>query len=249
MAFERFDRSNKIRRSRMPICERDWVVIDSATQMTPFPDHPEIHLLSEGAVIASDCGTLVVADVHLGKSATFRARGLAVPEGDMMKDFARLLSLVMKYKARRLVIAGDFFHAPAGITPELEDALGKFMLDLAVPLVLVAGNHDRKLKRLPLEMRAVPALMLAGGVRVIHDPADAVAGLLNLAGHWHPVVRIRDGSQRPLRMQSFMLRSQTLILPAFGSFTGGTIIACERGDRVFVALQDSIIELPRTFIR
>ncbi len=167
----------------------------------------------------------------------------------MLRDFARLLTLVVKYKARRLVIAGDFFHAPAGITSELEDALGKFILDLAVPLVLVAGNHDRKLKCLPLEMRAAPSMMLAGGVRVIHDPAEAIADQLHLAGHWHPVVRICDGIQRPMRMPSFVFRSQTLVLPAFGSFTGGTIIAGERGDRVFVALRDSIIELPRSFIR
>lgn len=216
---------------------------------TPFPDHPEIHLLPEGAAFAKDCGTLVVADVHLGKSATFRARGLAVPEGDTVRDFARLLALVRKYKAQRLLIAGDFFHAPSGVTPELVDALAKFVHELAVPLMLVTGNHDRKLKRLPLDIRQAPFIVLAGGVRVIHDPADAIPSQLNLAGHWHPVVRIQEGRKRSLRIPCFVHREQIVVLPAFGSFTGGKVIAVESDDRIFVPLRNLIVELPRTLIR
>lgn len=214
------------------------------TAMTPFPDHPEIRLLPEGAAFAQDCGSLVVADVHLGKSATFRARGLAVPEGDMARDFARLLALAGDCHARQLVVAGDLFHAPAGVTPELEQGLAEFLRALAIPLVLVAGNHDLKLKRLPLGLRAVPSLDLAGGIRVIHDPADAAENLPHVAGHWHPLVRIRDGRQRPLRMPCFIRRGATLVLPAFGSFTGGAAVSVAADDRIFVALRESVVELP-----
>lgn len=217
--------------------------------LTPFRDHPEIQLLLDGAAHARDCGTLVVADVHLGKSATFRAHGLAVPEGDMARDFARLLALVRKCQARRLVIAGDSFHAPAGVTPELESALANFLHEIDVPLVVVEGNHDRKLKQLPLEIQAVPSLVLAGGVRIVHDPADACADQLHLAGHWHPVVHIRDGNKRVLRMPCFLHRGTTVVLPAFGSFTGGAVVEVAKDDRVFVTLRDSIIELPQALIR
>ena len=44
--------------------------------MQPFPETPHVTLLAEGAILLTDTMALVVADVHLGKSATFRARGL-----------------------------------------------------------------------------------------------------------------------------------------------------------------------------
>lgn len=217
--------------------------------LSPFPDHPEIQLLPDGAAYVSDCGTLIVADVHLGKSATFRARGLAVPEGDMARDFARLVALVRNCEVRRLVVAGDFFHASAGVTPELEHALANFLHEIEVPLVLVEGNHDRKLKSMPLGIRAVPSLVLAGGVRIVHDPVDVATDHLHLTGHWHPVVHIRDRGKRVLRMPCFLRRGTTVVLPAFGSFTGGAVVATEKDDRIFVALRDSLVEMPWALIR
>ena len=57
--------------------------------------------------------TLVVSDLHLGKAAVFRHHGLAVPEGDTERDLGRLSEAIGSCGAERLVIAGDFFHAPA----------------------------------------------------------------------------------------------------------------------------------------
>jgi DNA ligase-associated metallophosphoesterase len=217
--------------------------------LSPFPNHPEIQLLPEGAAFASDCGTLVVADVHLGKSATFRARGLAVPEGDMERDFSRLMSLAHKCQAQRLVIAGDFFHAPAGVTPELEQALGEFLNEIGIPMLLVEGNHDRKLKQLPHGIQALPFIILGGGVRIVHNPADVFGNQLHLTGHWHPAVRIRDGNKRILRIPCFLHRETTVVLPAFGSFTGGAIFEAKKDDKVFITLRDSVIEIPWELIK
>ena len=41
----------------------------------------QMDLLPERAVWWGARGALLVADVHLGKASTFRARGLPVPEG------------------------------------------------------------------------------------------------------------------------------------------------------------------------
>jgi len=216
--------------------------------MNPLPKIPTVTLLPEGAVFLSDSATLVVADVHLGKSAAFRARGLPVPEGDNARDLARLLALVKKSAASHLVIAGDLFHAPSGITPELEAALGDFISGLGIPITLAVGNHDVKIKRLPSPLQCVPYLDLEENCRVIHDPAHADGGRLHLSGHWHPVVRIPDGKRTSLRLPCFLLRENTLVLPAFGSFTGGAIIKPVAGDRVFVALRENVVELPAALV-
>jgi DNA ligase-associated metallophosphoesterase len=212
--------------------------------MSPFTDHPAISLLPEGGAFISDSRTLVVADVHLGKSAAFRARGLPVPEGDTARDLARLTALAEKCAAANLVIAGDLFHAPSGITAELEHALERFLTTIAMPVTLVAGNHDTKLKRIPAGLRSVPHLGLGETIRILHDPAHATGDRLHISGHWHPVVRIPDGRRTSLRLPCFLFRNNTLVLPAFGSFTGGAVMATQPGDRVFVALRENVVELP-----
>lgn len=216
--------------------------------MNPLPSHPSLSLLPECAAFLTNSSTLVVADVHLGKSAAFRAKGLPIPEGDNARDFARLLDLSRKHHAAHLVIAGDLFHAPSGITPELESALHDFLRDLAIPVTLVLGNHDLKIPGLVPSLRRAHDLSLEENIRVIHDPADAMGEFLHISGHWHPVVKIPDGKRTSLRLPCFLLRENTLVLPAFGSFTGGAVIASTPADRVFVALRDQVIELPAALI-
>ena len=212
-------------------------------------DFPSIRLLAEGAVYLTDTSTLVLADVHLGKSAAFRAKGLPVPEGDTARDFQRVLDLSMRHSAAELVIAGDLFHAPSGITPELEIALGEFLAAICIPVRLVVGNHDVRISRIPCGLELVSHLDIGDGIRVVHDPGHATGERLHLSGHWHPVVRIPDGKRTSLRLPCFLLRGNTLVMPAFGSFTGGAIIKPEAGDRIFVALRDEVIELPDRLIR
>ncbi len=192
--------------------------------------------------------TLVVADIHLGKSAAFRARGLPVPEGDMARDFDRLLELASRFHSKHLVIAGDLFHAPSGISPELETALADFIEALGIPLTLVVGNHDVKIARLPDGLNSAAHLDLGENLRIVHDPAHASGGRLHISGHWHPVVRIPDGKRTSLRLPCFLFRNHTLVLPAFGSFTGGAILSHEADDRIFVALRDEVIELPEALV-
>ena len=216
--------------------------------MLPFSLYPSLRLLPEGALWVDDGKVLVVADVHLGKAATFRAFGLPVPEGDNARDLQRLLELVRKCRAAHLVIAGDLFHAPSGINPELRSALADFIAALCIPVSLVVGNHDAKIVNLPRELKSAPHLDLGENLRIIHDPGHASGERLHISGHWHPRVRIPDGRRTSLRLPCFLFRNNTLVLPAFGSFTGGAILSRESDDRIFVALHDKVIELPAALV-
>ncbi len=215
--------------------------------MNPFTEYPWLALLPEGAIFLADTATLVVADLHLGKSAAFRAKGLPVPEGDTACDLKRVRDLAEKHGAARLMIAGDLFHSKSGISPELEAALDGFLDAIDLPVALALGNHDHKLPKIPDRLQAADAFGLESGITVIHDPADAIGDRLNLCGHLHPVVKIQDGKRTSLRFPCFLKRGNTLVLPAFGSFTGGAVIHPKKQDRVFVALRDRVIELPIGF--
>lgn len=206
-----------------------------------------LDLLTGKAVLLAD-GTLIVADLHLGKATAFQAKGLAIPEGDSEADLRRLGTICEHVGASRLVINGDLFHSPAGLTREIEQLIETWIAALSIPVQLVVGNHDRKLSRLPAFLNPV-ATTEAGGFLIVHDPADAPTDRPAICAHWHPVARIADGKRTSLRLPCFLLRGNSLILPSFGSFTGGAIISREKGDRVFVGPGDRVIEVPQELLR
>ncbi len=213
--------------------------------MNRFDFHGHHVLLSaDGVVFLTETSTLVAADLHLGKSAVFRANGLPVPEGDTSRDLQRLEQLAAEHQAAEIVIAGDLFHGTAGITPEITHELDAFIRRIGIPFLLTGGNHDAKIATLPCGLVSEP-FMDRAGVRILHDPADSSdPSVLHLAGHWHPVAKIRDGKRTTLRLPCFLLRKNLLVLPSFGSFTGGAVVPDEAGDRLFVALRDRVVELP-----
>jgi uncharacterized protein len=205
---------------------------------------PPLRLLPDAALLVlAEITHLVTADLHLGKSAAFRAHGLPVPEGDTARDLDRLAKLIAEHKPDRLVIAGDLFHADAGSGDGVLDAFMAFLDGIKIPFTLVCGNHDRKVRKMPPSIAQADHLDL-GGLRIVHKPEDAAGGMVNLCGHIHPVLRIPDGRNTSLRMPCFHLSGNVLTLPAFGSFTGGHIVKPAKGDRFFVTHNGAVIEVP-----
>lgn len=194
------------------------------------PDAPvaTLWLMPERAVFEPASGTLFVADVHLGKAAVFRARGLPVPRGTSTATLARLSQALVRTGARHLVVLGDFLHARESHAPGTLAALSAWRArHPALDCLVVEGNHDVHAGRvqapLGIEVRTEP--YVGGMVRGVHEPPlgaplDALPGLLTLAGHVHPVVTLR-GRADSLRLPVFWLDGGVLTLPAFGEFTGG----------------------------
>jgi DNA ligase-associated metallophosphoesterase len=209
--------------------------LSAASTLTLLPHHAAI--TPEGA--------LVVADLHLGKAPVLREKGLPLPKSHTRRNLNRLFELVVQNKIRRLVIAGDFLHGTASRTPTVHDAVRDFLGALSIPVTLVLGNHDRKNLPLPDDwpMEIVESLELEGW-HVVHDPADAPPHRPSISSHWHPVFRVQDGKRSSLRLPCFWLKGQRLILPSFGSFTGGQRIQPGENDRVFAPLDGQVYELP-----
>ena len=211
--------------------------------MPDNPDHlldlppAQVRLMPERAVFEPASGTLFVADVHLGKAAVFRARGIPVPHGTSAETLERLAAAVARCRASRLVVLGDFLHAKESRSAPTMAALAAWRdghphLDC----VVVEGNHDRHAGQVQeaFGFRTLEGPWVSGALRGVHDPAEAsVPGLWTLAGHVHPVVRLR-GRHDMLRVPCFWWRGRLLTLPAFGAFTGGFEPRLDDGDQVFV---------------
>ena len=209
--------------------------LSAASPLTLLPHH---------AAITPEAA-LVVADLHLGKAPVLREKGLPLPKSHTRQNLNRLFELIVQNKIRRLIIAGDFLHGTVSRTPAVHDAVRDFLSALSIPVTLVLGNHDRKNLPLPDDwpMEIVESLELEGW-HVVHDPADAPPHRPSISAHWHPVFRVQDGKRTSLRLPCFWLKGQRLILPSFGSFTGGQRIQPGENDRVFAPLDGEVYELP-----
>ena len=213
---------------------------------------PDILLLPGRAALVPASRTLLVADLHLGKAATFRRAGIPVPEGSAQRDLARLADLVHGHDVRRLLVLGDLFHAKGGCTPQVFAEFAALRSRIAdTSVVLVLGNHDRAAGRLPASLgldACVPCLD-EPPFHFVHEPATGITvsgrDLFTVAGHLHPTVSVRSPSGDRLADRCFVAEPAVLVLPAFGSFTGGHRVAPTEGMRLWIARDDGVADVTR----
>jgi len=223
--------------------------------MTQYAEHAattsqaELELAGQRLMLRADhsvfwpaASTLFVADTHFGKAGVFRRQGMNVPSGTTDADLARLEAAIAETGAKRLIILGDFVHAPPAAD---EPWLARFATWRArhadVEIIVTRGNHDR-VRTLPMDMNIdwQPGARFEAPFVCQHEP-DADARGPVLAGHIHPVVRMRAGSES-LRLPVFWRHAHGLMLPAFCSFAGGGRIEPAAGDRVFVIGAGEVME-------
>lgn len=196
--------------------------------------------------------TLLVADLHLGKAAAFRAAGIAAPEATTERDLERLSLLVREHRAERLVILGDLLHAKSGRTDAVCERFAEWRCEHAsLGVLLVRGNHDRASGDPPPEWR-IDVVAGPHGERPFafaHEPDGA--GLRDtpgyvLAGHLHPAISIGRGPGS-VRSACFWFGARVGVLPAFGAFTGMRAISPTAGDRVFAVSELGVIDVSRAY--
>lgn len=206
----------------------------------------ELILLADRALYWPRRKTLLLADVHLGKDASFRAAGLPVPAGNSAKDLARITSLVHQTGADRLIILGDLVHGRSSHQPELSEAVRRWRsAHQHLDVLLVRGNHDRGAGPVPLDWQIEQTTDPYDDENqfvLAHLPVESEKPLL--CGHVHPVVAVADFDGSFVRMPCFVIDAKQMILPAFGSFTGGHVMQRADGRTIFASPGKSVFRLP-----
>lgn len=187
-----------------------------------------------GALYWPEESLLVVADLHLEKGSSFARRGMLLPPYDTTETLARLAQLVVRYAPRIVIALGDNFHDGGG-PARLSDAdrASLTALQRGREWVWIAGNHDPD----PADGigGAFAATLGLGALTFRHEPSrDAPEG--ELAGHLHPVARIVQRG-RAVSRRCFATDGKSLVMPAFGAFTGGLNIRDRAFTSVFGARQ------------
>jgi DNA ligase-associated metallophosphoesterase len=205
----------------------------------------DLTLLPERAIWWKTRKTLLVADPHFGKAATFRALGIPVPRGTTTGTLARLDAIIARHSPARLIFLGDFLHAAEGRDPETLRVLNVWRRKHAsLDMTLVRGNHDARAGDPPreLELHCVTGPHAEPPFALDHHPRRADSYVL--CGHIHPAVTLTGAGRQHSRLPCFWFGKEIGVLPAFGEFTGLAEADVQMGDQVFVVADDAVISIP-----
>jgi DNA ligase-associated metallophosphoesterase len=188
--------------------------------------------------------TLIVSDLHFGKTGHFRKFGIPVPQKVYKEDLQRLFNQVQHFQPRQLIIVGDMFHSREN---KEVDMFRKWRQDFpGLDIHLVKGNHDI-LKDTWYQQSGINITedeLQISHFRFRHDPAPPKNHEhYFFAGHIHPGIRISGLGRQSLSFPCFYFAKEYCVLPAFGGFTGTALISPGEGENVFAIVENRIVQL------
>ncbi|MFC4261991.1 ligase-associated DNA damage response endonuclease PdeM [Ferruginibacter yonginensis] len=189
--------------------------------------------------------TLILSDLHLGKTGHFRKSGIAIPQNIFKEDLHKLLQEVQFFKPKKIIIVGDLFHSSFNKEFEL---FKRWRNDIDyVAIDLIKGNHDI----LPAQVythaniQVIPSHHIINGFCFTHDMADVkqVKAEYFFSGHIHPGINIKGLGKQSLQLACFYFTEKYAVLPAFGRFTGTHTIKPQKGDHVYGLVENKVTKI------
>ena len=187
--------------------------------MVPFSFAGETFLASPGGALFWPAQkALLVADLHLEKASWFARLGQFLPPYDSHATLTSLAQAVERTDATRLYCLGDSFHDRFGCD-RLPQSARALLTGLTGRLdwIWIVGNHDPGFAdhcggRLEEEVELAGIVLRHEAVR---DDLRA-----EISGHFHPKLRVHLRGRQVSR-RCFVVSATKMIMPAFGSLTGG----------------------------
>jgi len=203
----------------------------------------QMELLPQKAVFWGRERILFLADVHLGKVNHFRRSGIPVPPKANERNLELIIDLVNLTKPDRVICLGDLFHSHYNPEWEVFGELVKHFVKISFELVL--GNHDIMSEQQYVRKGIVVhhTLRIAPFIFTHHPLEETDTEFYNLSGHLHPGVNMRGKARQSVTLPCFYFGENRGLLPAFGTFTGMARIYPKKNDRVFVIVEEKIIEI------
>jgi DNA ligase-associated metallophosphoesterase len=186
---------------------------------------------------------VLLSDLHLGKAAHFRKSGIAIPETVHKEDYRRMDDLIAHYHPEHVYLLGDIFHS------DENESWGIFREWLnrhpAVLFHLIPGNHDilpaghYQAPNFHLEKENLPL----GPFLLSHQspPPAYLPSLYRITGHVHPAHRLIGKGRQSLTLPCFYFGPHEAILPAFGRFTGKSILKPSKPCSIFVTTDSKVL--------
>ena len=187
--------------------------------MVPFSFAGEtFHATADGALYWPSQQALLVADLHLEKASWFARLGQFLPPYDSQATLSALAAVVGRSGATRLYCLGDSFHDRFGCD-RLPASARQMLTTLTSRLdwTWIVGNHDPGFAD-HCGGRIADEVEIAG--IILRHEADRGEPRPEISGHFHPKLRLHLKGRHVSR-RCFVKAPNKIIMPAFGSLTGG----------------------------
>lgn len=185
-----------------------------------FAGH-EFLLLASGGCYWPVKKTLIVSDLHLEKGSYFALRGQPLPIADTRCTLERLQQEIVRLEPETVICLGDNIHDAHGLMRMKEEDLSllQSLCSRVVNWQWVMGNHDKLClkKDLANKMQFVSEVNV-DNVCFTHELQDS--NLIQIIGHYHPKISIKMHGVK-ISGKCFSVTPERIIMPAFGSYTGG----------------------------
>jgi uncharacterized protein len=187
--------------------------------MVPFSFAGEtFQATPDGALHWPSEQALLVADLHLEKASWFARFGQFLPPYDSHATLTALAVEAERTGATRLYCLGDSFHDRFGCD-RLPVSARELLTALTSKLdwTWIVGNHDPGFAdhcggRIADEVEIAGIILRHEAVRDEPRP--------EISGHFHPKLRVNLRGRHVSR-RCFVTSATKIIMPAFGSLTGG----------------------------
>jgi len=206
----------------------------------------QLALLPQKALFWIEKKYLILSDLHLGKTGHFRKSGIAAPGKANLKNIERLSSLVNDIQPKKILFLGDLFHSSANREWFQFEEWRKTFPELSI--LLVTGNHDQLHSSFyqSADIEVIDRLELENFL-FVHDASDLQksSDTTIISGHIHPGVKLKGKGKQKLRLPCYSISDHQIVLPAFGEFTGLHIIQPDENRKIFLIVENSVIDLNR----
>jgi uncharacterized protein len=202
-------------------------------------------LTAERCLYWQEKKSIIVSDLHFGKTGHFRRSGIAVPTDIYKEDLQRLWHQIQFFQPISVIIVGDLFHSRANLE---HSWFRKWRHDISiVNMHLVIGNHDilQQSDYDDMDLQVHQQELTIDGISFVHDLQShhISKDRYYVSGHIHPGIRISGMAKQAFRFPCFYFTSQFAVLPAFSSFTGMSLIEPKKGENVFAIVGNKLISV------
>ena len=171
---------------------------------------------ASGVLFWPDQEIVVVADLHLEKATYFAQQGQLLPPHESLETLSKLQTVLGRVACHSLILLGDSFHDAEGFG-RLDDPAKLLWEQICTEysVTFVFGNHDGLF--VPPNTIGTDVLEL-DGITFRHQASKN--SIAEISGHHHPKASLRVRGNL-IKRPCFVVDVNRIILPAFGTFTGG----------------------------
>jgi DNA ligase-associated metallophosphoesterase len=138
-------------------------------------------------------------------------------------------------RPEKLIFLGDSFHDQEARS-RIDDIDLAMLLEItrSVRTIWICGNHDPEP---PADVGgAIVSEIALGPITLRHEPRLIIGENCEIAGHLHPAASVEQRGRR-IRCRCFIADHRRIVMPAFGSYTGGLSVTAAPYEGLFESFE------------